>query len=418
MARRKIREYDAKRLLQCCRPELLPQERILVTVHTDWEELPQKHPWLQNRRLVVKPDQVFGQRKKLGLVLLDASYPEAQQFIKEKMNKEIRIGKATGQLTHFLVEPFVPHTEEYYLAFSSHREGDEVYFSSMGGIEVEEKWEHVQKFLVPTGEPFPASILEKVFSSSFSEEKRRNLMAFIPDMLQAYRQLDFTFLEFNPCTFTSQGQVVLLDTVAEIDDCASFLHPEEWKYLSFPAPFGKKAYPEEEHIAALDTESGASLKLTVLNPLGRIWNILSGGGASIIYLDTIARLGKQEEIANYGEYSGNPTLEESYHYARTVLNLLTRESHPQGKVLLIGGAIANFTDVEQTFTGIIKALQEYQDQLRKGKVSLFVRRGGPNYEKGLQLMERAGKEMGLSIIVQGPDTAMTALVEKALERIS
>jgi hypothetical protein len=34
----------------------------------------------------------------------------------------------------------------------------------------------------------------------------------------------------------------------------------------------------------------------------------------------------------------------------------------QGKVLIIGGGIANFTDVAATFKGIQKALAEYRDK--------------------------------------------------------
>ena len=33
----------------------------------------------------------------------------------------------------------------------------------------------------------------------------------------------------------------------------------------------------------MDAKSGASLKLTVLNPEGRIWTMVAGGGASVIY---------------------------------------------------------------------------------------------------------------------------------------
>ena len=149
----------------------------------------------------------------------------------------------------------------------------------------------------------------------------------------------------------------------------------------------------------MDKESGASLKLTVLNPTGRIWNILSGGGASIIYLDTIADLGKQEEIANYGEYSGNPTAEETYQYAKTILSLMTAEHHPAGKVIIIGGAIANFTDVEKTFLGIVKALKEYRLQLQQGKYPSSCEEGGPNCEKGLRLMQEVGKELQIPMIV-------------------
>ena len=40
---------------------------------------------------------------------------------------------------------------------------------------------------------------------------------------------------------------------------------------------------QEAYIHELDNKTGASLKLTVLNPLGRIWTMVAGGGASVIY---------------------------------------------------------------------------------------------------------------------------------------
>ena len=42
-----------------------------------------------------------------------------------------------------------------------------------------------------------------------------------------------------------------------------------------------------------------------------------------------------------------------------------RYKHPDGKFLIIGGGIANFTDVAATFTGLIKALQEYADDIKE-----------------------------------------------------
>jgi len=85
--------------------------------------------------------------------------------------------------------------------------------------------------------------------------------------------------------------------------------------------------------------------------------------------------------ANYGEYSGNPTTDETYEYAKTVLDLMTRETDPRGKVLIIGGGIANFTDVAKTFHGIIKALKDYKQKLQENNVKIYVRRGGPNVVK-------------------------------------
>ena len=40
---------------------------------------------------------------------------------------------------------------------------------------------------------------------------------------------------------------------------------------------------QEAYIADLDAKSGASLKLTLLNTKGRIWTMVAGGGASVVY---------------------------------------------------------------------------------------------------------------------------------------
>lgn len=47
--------------------------------------------------------------------------------------------------------------------------------------------------------------------------------------------------------------------------------------------------------------------------------------------DTICDLGGVNELANYGEYSGAPSEQQTYDYAKTILSLMTREKHPEGK---------------------------------------------------------------------------------------
>lgn len=73
--------------------------------------------------------------------------------------------------------------------------------------------------------------------------------------------------------------------------------------------------------------------------------------------------------------------------------------HADGKLLFIGGGIANFTNVAATFKGIITALREYQKKLQEHKVRIFVRRGGPNYQEGLKAMRLLGETLGVQIEV-------------------
>jgi len=212
-----------------------------------------------------------------------------------------------------------------------------------------------------------------------------------------------------------KDSIVPLDLAAKLDSTAELESGAKWGNIEFPAPFGRISSREEAFIEDLDSKTGASLKLTVLNPDGRVWTMVAGGGASVIYADTITDLGYMNELANYGEYSGDPSEEFTYLYAKTILDLMTRKPHPKGKFLLIGGGIANFTDVAATFKGIIRALKEFQNSLQENKVRIFVRRGGPNYKEGLSQMCALGQMLGVPIEVYGPETHMTKIVSMALK---
>jgi len=194
---------------------------------------------------------------------------------------------------------------------------------------------------------------------------------------------------------------------------------EEWGNVEYPTAFGMEAKsPEVEAIEEADAKTGASLKLTLLKPEARIWTMVAGGGASVVYADTIADMAGIDDLANYGEYSGGPTTGETKFYAETLLDLMTREKDPQGrgKVMIIGGAIANFTDVAKTFTGIIQAFEVYAEKMKEIELKIYVRRGGPNYEKGLKDIKEAADRLGLYIEVYGPETHVTDIVRMALEK--
>ena len=93
---------------------------------------------------------------------------------------------------------------------------------------------------------------------------------------------------------------------------------------------------------------------------------------------------------------------------------MTREKHPEGKILIIGGSIANFTNVAATFIQCLTASLDSQGPLKEHEVTIFVRRGGPNYQEGLRVMGEVGKTTGIPIHVFGTETHMTAIVGMAL----
>merc|ERR1711974_131966 len=109
----------------------------------------------------------------------------------------------------------------------------------------------------------------------------------------------------NPFVINEDGSPVPLDMVSELDDTALFKNRRKWGEVDFPYSFGQKHFPEELKIEKMDAKTGASLKLKIINPKGRIWNLVAGGGASVVFADTVTDLGMGSEMGNYGEYSGN-----------------------------------------------------------------------------------------------------------------
>lgn len=422
MAQKAIREADGKQMIARLLKDYtegkynIENKFISIGPDTDLKKLPNKYKWLTKEKLVVKPDQLIKRRGKSKLLLLNADWKDVEKWIKERINKPITVGTVTGVINHFIVEPFITHSEndEYYLAIISKREGDEILFHHEGGINVGDIDTKAVRLLVPIGDYPKAIDVEKKLLQKVLNDRKSLIAGFIEGMFKFYSDLNYTYLEINPFVVTG-NKIYPLDLAAKLDNTAEFVSGQKWGEIDLPTPFGRMLSKEEAYIEELDSKTGASLKLTVLNPEGRIWTMVAGGGASVIYADTITDLGFMREMANYGEYSGDPNEEFTYLYARTVLDLMTRKKNPKGKYLLIGGGIANFTDVANTFKGIVRALREYKNKLIENKVKIYVRRGGPNYKEGLRIMRELGNELGVPIEVYGPETHMTKIVSMALK---
>lgn len=418
MSSKGIYEADGKKFLatHLKSETFVPPTFAHVDETTNLEDLPKTHPWLLEKKLVVKPDQLIKRRGKLGLLKVNTDWEGVKTWLSEKRGKVTKVEKVNGILKKFIIEPFVEHDEkeEMYLCMYSQRNEDVILFHHEGGIDIGDVDAKAFKLTIPIGDDVEVSKIKSKLLINIRKIDQERVGNFVAAMYTIYKDLFFTYLEVNPLVVKTDG-IYVLDLAAKIDQTAEYLCSTKWGKISYPPPFGREAYPEEAFIAELDAKSGASLKLTVLNENGKVWTMVAGGGASVVYSDTIAELGGGDEMANYGEYSGAPSETQTFEYAKTILKLMTKgDPHPEGKVLIIGGGIANFTNVSATFAGIVKALQLYQQELINHKVKIFVRRGGPNYQEGLRIMRELGETLGVPMHVFGTETHMTAIVGMAL----
>jgi succinyl-CoA synthetase beta subunit len=347
-----------------------------------------------DKRYVLKVDQGIKKRYKQGLIKLDLG--NARQIL------DGISGLRKEGFGNFLIEEYIPHddSEERYLALERTDRGTIVYYSQKGGVDIEDFQSDVRNDLIKDAEDIKKIAISLDLDPSILEK-----------LVEVFDINYFSFLEINPLVISFK-KPFLLDIAAEVDSAAEFF-VDTWSGRDFRE--GKKNItPEEEHVAKLSEKSQASFKLVVLNPEGSIFMLLSGGGASIVLADEVYNLGFGKMLANYGEYSGNPNEEETLIYTKDILNLLVK-SPAHDKVLMIGGGVANFTDVRITFRGIVRALEQFKDQLKEQNVKIFVRRGGPNLEDGLKMIKGFMDKNGISGEVYGPELVLTDIVSKALK---
>ncbi|KAI9195447.1 hypothetical protein LWI28_014931 [Acer negundo] len=418
MVRKKIREYDSKRLLKEHLSTLagihLPICSAQVTESTNFTELLNEQPWLSSTRSVVKPDMLFGKRGKSGLVALNLDFAQVIEFIKHHLGVQVEIDGCKGPITTFIVEPYILHHQEYYLSINSERLGCTINFSDSGGIEIENNWDKVKSVFLPTDKSMVVETIAPLVATLPSEVRGR-IRDFIMGVFAVFQDLDFSFIEMNPFTLVN-GELYPLDMRGELDECAAFRNQDKWGNVEFPMPFGRVLSPEEIFIDALKEKSNATLKFILLNRKGRIWKMIPGGGSSLIYVDAIGDLGYASELGNYTDYTGT-SKEEMYQLAMTILNCATANPDGRKRALLIGGNISNTANIATTYDGLIRALREKKSELNTAKLHIYVRRGGQNHQIGLAKMLDVGEELGVPVEVYGPEAIMTGICKRAIECI-
>lgn len=387
MPRKKLSEYRAKKIIN----------QALNLNYVGWEiDADQQLQEISGAdHYVVKVDQGVKGRFKKGLVLLDKNRDELSAAVEELKAKGYR---------WLLIEPMQNHDQsaERYLSLQRDRSGLHLSFSRSGGVDVEANPDAMQHVDITDATDW-ASLAEQ---TGFSAEQLQALV-------QTFEQNYFVFLEINP--YIVDGEVKLLDLAIEVDDAGEYF-VQIWSEDDFRRSNIRKLKPEEETVIELAEKSPASLKLEVINPDGAVFLLLSGGGASIVVADEVYNQGYGQQLANYGEYSGNPNAEEAEIYTSAVLSLLLK-SRALKKVLFIGGAVANFTDIANTFAGVINAIEKVSDQLQNQRVKVFVRRGGPRQEIGLSRIEACLKKYDLFGSVNSPAVPLTEVVGQALQEV-
>jgi len=375
---------------------------VVVSSAEQFDQLAQANDWIQKGKLVAKAHEALGSRFKLGLVKVGLDLAGAKAAVREMLGRQV--GSIT--VSQVIVSEMVPHKNEYYAAVKSTREGADVLVANCGGIEVESNWDRVKRLSLEVGTtPSPDALEKLAKEAGFSGKLAKQVADFAEKLFACFEGEDAQYLEVNPVVAREgDGGLVALDAVTLLDADAKFRHPD-WNF-QYAAEFGRAYTQHELDVMAVDSKIKGSVKFIEI-PGGDTAMLPAGGGASVYYSDAVvARGGK---LANYAEYSGDP--------ADWAVEVLTDKvcSLPGIKNIIVGGAIANFTDVKKTFGGIIAGFRKAKAEGKLNSVKIWVRRGGPREKEGLDAM-RALREEGFDIHVYDRHTPLTDIVDMALQK--
>jgi citryl-CoA synthetase large subunit len=327
--------------------------------------------------VVVKAQVLSGKRGKNNGIRFCSTVEAVVEAVSDLFSIHIR----DQQVTAVLIEEKLQIAEEQYLSivYNTNTKQPMIAYSTKGGMDIEDVDDSdIKKILVDITHP---SIPDTI--------------PFAQELWNCFLQEDCRVAEINPLVKTIDGRFVAADAKVALDDDAFYRHTE-WESLEPRTMLGRPPTEREMEAKKIDEGEkyyqGTAGKYIEMD--GDIALILNGGGASIANMDALIQAGLSP--ANYTEYSGNPPREKVYQLAKVVL------SKPGIKGLWMCGVVANFTNVKETFMGIIDALDEI-----KPTYPIVVRRDGPESDAGFALLEECAQRNNLNIKMFRKETGMS-----------
>ncbi len=356
-----------------------------------------KYNQLGIKDVVVKAQVLSGKRGKGGGIKFASSAEEVQKACEEIFAMEIQ-----GQFVASVrIEEKLAIAEEHYISitYDTNRKQPVLIYSREGGMDIEDVAE--EKIVKVNLE-----IREPDLTEPHPLLRGEGIDDMIKKLWDCFLKEDCRVVEINPLVKTADGQWLAADAKIALDDDAFFRH-KDWEQLEARTMMGRLPTQREMDVRKID-EGEAYYRGTAgkyIEMDGDIAILFSGGGASIANMDALIQQGLSP--ANYTEYSGNPPREKVHALAKIVL------SKPGLRGLWIAGGVANFTNIEDTFHGIVDVLDEL-----KPTYPIVVRRAGPHEKEGMDLMKACAERNNLNMKLFGKEMSMSDSAKELAQMVS
>jgi succinyl-CoA synthetase beta subunit/citryl-CoA synthetase large subunit len=330
-------------------------------------------------RAVLKALIPVGGRAKAGAIRIAPTPEGSAEYARELLGR-IVLNFAVDEI---LVSEFVQIAKEFFvsLTFDSMSRKPLVLFSSLGGVDVETILERDPSRLIQRPVPISSGLRPFVAREIAENAGLKGIeMAAAADALvqlyRIFREFDAETVEVNPLVLTDQGELVAPSAVIVIDNQALFRHPELSGIADPDRTNGwRPLTPLERDIRSIDrTAADSAIRFNDLEG-GKVAFMMTGGGAGLLALDCIMRLGG--EPATTFDITPGRVEEKMYLATKAIL------SKSGLKGLIAGGNITNFIPIDIKVRGVMRALKELR--VNPTDFPIVFRFAGPGVEEARRL---------------------------------
>ena len=325
---------------------------------------------------VIKAQVHAGGRGKAGGIKLCKNLDEVRDAAQALIGAQLtthQTGPEGLPINTVLVEAGSDIEHELYLSVVVDRATERIVFmaSQEGGMDIEEVAaktpEKIFNVVInPASGLLAFQIRKLAFGLGISKEQMKDFASVVQGLYRLFEEKDASLVEINPLIITKDGRVVVLDAKVNLDDNATYRHPELAE-MRDPSQEDEKENIAHEH------------DLNYVSLDGDIACMVNGAGLAMATMDLIKLHGG--EPANFLDVGGGATTERVTEAFKLIL------SNHNVKAILVNifGGIVRCDLIAE---GIINAV--------KGvgvPVPVVVRLEGTNVEKGKSLLADSGLDI-------------------------
>jgi succinyl-CoA synthetase beta subunit len=331
----KLLEYEAKTILRSAKIPV-PNALVITRDFTPELQLP----------VVLKSQVPIGGRGKLGgIVIIDDA-----ELLKPTIDRLLELEIRGYRPNALLAEEKLAIKNEYYfsIVINKPQAAIELVAHKNGGVEVEAN-DHDSFLHVTLNRRNAEQAGEQLAEYLNLPGRSFVLQDLIENAYRCFVKNDATLLEINPLVLTDDNKIIAGDCKMELDDAASFRHPE-WDFEDKPA----------------------NANFVVLDPNGTVATIANGAGLAMATVDAVATAGMKP--ANFLDIGGGAN-------AASVLAAFERIMEFKDIHAIVINIFAGITRCDEVAKAIITA---------KGQIDtlppLFIRLAGTNFEAATELL--------------------------------